>query len=70
MNLFILNQFLIKELAKKSESELRPRATVRPKTTGAVARRLVEGSLGLRSTVSSEKRASERATIQNMKGKY
>ncbi|CAJ0955388.1 unnamed protein product, partial [Mesorhabditis belari] len=55
------------DLAKKSETELRPRATVRPKTTSAIARRLVEGSLGLKSTVTSEKRATERATIQNHK---
>ncbi|CAJ0583351.1 unnamed protein product, partial [Mesorhabditis spiculigera] len=55
------------ERALQLRDDLRARPSVRPKTTGSVARRLIEGSLGIKSTATAEQKAQERATIKEMK---
>lgn len=55
------------EVARKNASTLVPHKP-RPKTTALVARRLVEGALGVRAPVSKEQRKVERQLLNDARG--
>ncbi|EYC22668.1 hypothetical protein Y032_0016g2888 [Ancylostoma ceylanicum] len=57
----------VQEKAKEIQMQLRP-TRVRPKTNAVVARRMVESTLGLRSTVSKEQREAERKQLSDARG--
>ncbi|KAK6765364.1 hypothetical protein RB195_025330 [Necator americanus] len=54
----------VQEKAKEIQAQLRP-ARVRPKTNAVVARRMVEHTLGLRSSISKEQRDAERKQLSD-----
>ncbi|RCN36498.1 hypothetical protein ANCCAN_17626 [Ancylostoma caninum] len=59
----------VQEKAKEIQMQLRP-TRVRPKTNAVVARRMVENTLGLRSTVSKEQREAERKQLSDARGTF
>ncbi|VDK48524.1 unnamed protein product [Cylicostephanus goldi] len=57
----------VQEKAKEIQGQLRP-ARARPKTNAVVARRMVEHTLGLRSSISKEQREAERKQLSDARG--
>ncbi|KAK6059739.1 hypothetical protein COOONC_02610 [Cooperia oncophora] len=57
----------VQEKAREIQAQLKP-TRARPKTNAGVARRMVENTLGMRSSVSKEQRDAERKQLSDAKG--
>ncbi|KAK6033270.1 hypothetical protein OSTOST_00498, partial [Ostertagia ostertagi] len=57
----------VQEKAREIQAQLKP-TRARPKTNAGVARRMVESTLGMRSSVSKEQREAERKQLSDAKG--